>query len=169
MPALHLIVAQQQGPLAGMRSFLDSTAKIKLPPVVAKRKAITSKRSDEARVAAYCEAFGLNSGKRTKGATIRKAAEVVETASAETRVIEAVDGRRFLLVDGTLTEIKGEVKPEVVVEEPAFAGITKGDAWLSLGGDPQYEPNDPDAPANGGVLHRLNTLGLLGIIGEVES
>lgn len=37
--------------------------------------------------------------------------------------------------------------------------ITAGEAWVLLGSNPDFEPNDPSKPAGGRVLYRLNVQG----------
>lgn len=41
------------------------------------------------------------------------------------------------------------------------ACITAGDAWIALGSDPQYKPNDMDRPAANKLLWILNDRGML--------
>lgn len=175
----HLFIAQQQGPLAGMRSFLESTKQIPLPQVVEKRKAILAKRTDDTRVAAYCKVFGLDS--KRKGANVRKSADVV--AEPQGKVITTTDGQQFLILDGKIVSFESAstdedevVEDEPVVETPKVTKrnsrkpkggstlfISKGAAWEILGADPTFEPNDPTAPATNGQLYRLNQAGRLSL------
>lgn len=171
MPAKHLFISKTQGPEQGMESFLSSTKQIKLPQVVAKRKAILSKRTPETRLAAYCSVFKI------KGAQIRKATEVVESAVVNEEPVEAsnfitaLDGRRFLLVDGKAVEVTNITEDHASFEPVEPVGvvitdvITKGEAWEALGADEKFAPNDPSLAAGGRYLHRLNELGLLRIVG----
>jgi len=55
-------------------------------------------------------------------------------------------------------------KPATAKRKPAAkrtCNITAREAWEALGADPEFEPRDPDKPASGPMLWRLNANGEL--------
>jgi hypothetical protein len=170
--AKHIQVALKDGPAAGMEVFLNAPSSKRWPSY----KAISSKRTDKTRLAAYCKQFAGQLGGFVQpevGVTVEaEEQDDVQTAIAEIQAkIDALKNPQSIddsedegAGSGVVIEAgSGQAGPVTSTVAAGSGLITRGIAWAVLNTDGTFpEPHDPDAPATNGQLYRLNVAGLMG-------
>ena len=155
--AKHIQIARTQGPEAGLEFYLQTPASARHPQYAE----ITKRRNDKTRLAAYCSIYADQIGDMTTEQQADDHADLVQTiATAVLAQLQGVEAEVEPTVPATVIE-RGKAKAKGGRTKPAINVITREDAWLIAGADPQFKPSNGQAPANNGQLFRLNMMGKL--------
>lgn len=156
--AKHIQIARTQGPEAGLEFYLSTPASARHPQYAE----ITKRRTDATRLAAYCSLYGDKIGEMVTEQQADDHTDLVQTI-AEAVLAQLQGTAPSTPEPAPVTTVRGITRKKGNrVPKAAVNVITREDAWLAGGADPQFKPrNDGGAPANNGQLYRLNMLGLL--------
>jgi hypothetical protein len=158
--AKHVQIARTNGPEAGLEFYLSTPASQRHPQYAE----ITKRRTDKTRLAAYCSIYADQIGALTTeqqaddhNDLIQTIAEAVMAQLSGIEVVEQVEEAPAI--------VRGKTKKGGKLPKVAINVITREDAWLMGGADPQFKPrSNGDSPANNGQLYRLNVMGKLALI-----
>ena len=152
--AKHIQIARTQGPEAGLEFYLSTPASARHPQYAE----ITKRRTPKTQLAAYCSLYGDKIGDMVTEQQADDHADLVQTIAAA--VVAQMTGIAPV-VEAETQEVPATVVKRSRVKKPAVNVITREDAWLIAGADPQFKPSNGSAPANNGQLFRLNMMGKL--------
>jgi hypothetical protein len=156
--ARHIQIARTEGVEAGMEAYLSAPISQRYPEYAE----ITKRRTDKTRLAAYCSIFGDRIGELTTEQQADDHNDLVQTiAEAVLASLKATEAPVEQTVPAPVVN-DGRSKRGSRLPKAAVNVITREDAWLAGGADPQFKPRtNGDQPANNGQLYRLNMLGKL--------